>query len=112
MSIEEVVLERLEAVYHQSLGQVVAMSREILKCAEMDDWQHLISLEDERNHLLTEFFQKPVDESEADDVAASIRLIQVLDKKTIQYAESEYKTVSSELKKLNKGRRVSNAYLK
>ncbi len=111
MSSNDVVLERPETVCHQRLSQIVAMSREMLKCAQMDDWQQLILLESERGHLLTEFFHTAVNEEESADVASSIKLIQALDKKTMRYVKSEYESVSDELKKLNKGRRVSNAYL-
>lgn len=106
MNSDDVVLE-----CHLQLDQIVAMSREMLQCAQADDWQPLILLESERSHLLTEFFRAPINEDESNDVASSIKLIQALDKKTMLYVKGEYKSVSDELKKLNKGRRANNAYL-
>ncbi len=87
------------------------ISRKMLTCTQKEEWEQLVLLESERCHLLDAFFQVPVDESESNNVALAIRLIQTLDKKTMQHVKVEHKTVSDELKKLNKGRRVNNAYL-
>ncbi len=111
MNSDELVLERPEAVCLQRLNQAVAISRKMLKCAQMEEWQKLILLESERSQLLSEFFRESVNESESTDVAFAIQLIKSLDKKTMQHVRVEHESVSNELKKLNKGRRVSHAYL-
>ncbi len=108
---DNVMPRQQKTVQFQQLGKVVATSRKMLEYAQADDWNSLVLLEKERSHLLSEFFQKPANESESNDIASAILLIQSLDKKTMEYVKSEHKTVSEELKKLNKGRRVNKAYL-
>ncbi len=108
---DNVVSRQKKTVRLQQLGKIVATSRKMLKCAQADDWDSLVLLEKDRSHLLSEFFQKPAGESESNDIASAILLIQSLDKKTMGHVKSEHKTVSEELKKLNKGRRVNKAYL-
>ncbi len=111
MNRDKVTLEQQKTARLQQLGEIVAISQKILKCAQTDDWEPLVLLESERSHLLSEFFQGAVDESESNDIASAILLIQSLDKKTMECVKAEHKTVAEELKKLNQGRRVNNAYL-
>ncbi len=111
MDIDDTAPVKPGAICCSQLERIISMSREMLDCARRDEWQRLIEIESERTHLLYEFFQTDITAYDSDGLSTSIRMIQKLDKETMQYIQAEYESVSDELKKLNKGRRVSSAYL-
>jgi len=95
----------------QQKWQNILQITEQLQALSVDEnWSAMTELETERQAKLEDFFSVPVSESEAEEVGQGIRHILASDKQLIQKGQIEQKKMSTEVQKINIGKRAIKAY--
>lgn len=90
---------------------ILKLSRRMLEDAGKGDWDRTAQLQAQRQQLMNDYFVTPVPEAEAGVVASGIREMLDIDRKLIEHSKQAMNGLSSDLKKINKGKHASRAYV-
>jgi hypothetical protein len=94
----------------EQLPQALHLSLEMLRNAISHNWDMVISLESNRNELISDFFSTSVSADEASIVADYIRKILDVDKQLIELGDNECKLLKGNLQKVTHGKRALKVY--
>lgn len=94
----------------KSLENWVALSREMLKLAQADEWAELAKRESVRQQQVRAFFQNPISPDDADRVRASIEQVLAMDVSVHQLAERARSAAARSVVEQRRGSQAIKAY--
>lgn len=94
----------------QQLECLLELSARMLDNAQSSDWATVMTLEMERQRLLTEFFSVVPEPAESSAIADTLGQMQTLNAKVVALGEKTQQQVATELCGLETGRKVTQAY--
>jgi len=94
----------------QDLQQLISLSRTMQEKARDESWDEVFVLEAERSELIRLFFLEPVQQADADAVAAGIRSIMEIDQDTMALGALKRFGLAQTLQTLDQGKKAVKAY--
>ena len=94
----------------QQLECLLELSARMLGNAQSSDWTTVMTLEMERQRLLTEFFSVAPEPVESTSIAETLGQMQTLNAEVMALGERTQQQVATELCGLETGRKVTQAY--
>ena len=94
----------------QDLQQLISLSRTMQEKALDESWDDVFVLETERSELIRLFFLEPVQQADADAVAAGIRSIMEIDQDTMALGALKRFELAQTLQTLDHGKKAVKAY--
>lgn len=94
----------------ESIQQLILLSQNILTKAKNQDWEEVITLEQERNQLFKDFFLEPVQLADVAMVAAGIEEIMSIDRDIMDLGIMKKLDLADVLHTLDQGKKAVKAY--
>ena len=94
----------------QDLQQLISLSRTMQEKARDESWDDVFVLAAERSELIRLFFLEPVQQADADAVAAGIRSIMEIDQDTMALGALKRFELAQTLQTLDQGKKAVKAY--
>lgn len=94
----------------QNLQQLIALSRSMLKKAREGSWDEVFVLEAERRELIRLYFLEPVQQADADAVAAGIQAMIAIDRDTMALGALNRFDLAQTLQTMDQGKKAVKAY--
>ena len=95
----------------QQLTAILEHTRLMLDACKQEQWESLVSMEDDRRKMLEAFFVPKPEQQESEAVASAIRQIQELDEELIKRCTEARQTCLKKLTNIDAGKRASAAYV-
>ncbi len=92
------------------LSRLLELSEQILRCAELKEWERVMEKQRQRHTLLRSFFRQDLAEHEAPRVEDAIREIMALDRKATALAEAGKLEILRKMRNLSAGQLAIDAY--
>lgn len=90
------------------IDEALEMSAAMLRLAESGDWEGVTRLTQDRQSALADLFSSASEPP--DQLAGCIKGIQEIDRRILEYAAAQRRSLGERLSTLEKGRRVHAAY--
>ena len=94
----------------QDLQQLLSLSRAMLEKAREESWDEVFVLETERNELIRLFFSEPVQQADAEAVAAGIQAIMAIDRDIMALGALKRLDLAQTLQAMEQGKKAVKAY--
>jgi len=94
----------------QDLQQLISLSRTMLEKAREESWDDVFVLEAERSELLGLFFLEPVQQADADAVAAGIQSMLAINRDTMALGALKKFDLAQTLQTMDQGKKAVKAY--
>jgi hypothetical protein len=94
----------------QDLQQLISLSRIMLEKAREESWDDVFALEAERSELIRLFFLEPVQQADADAVAAGIQEIMTIDRDIMALGALKRLDLAQTLQTMDQGKKAVKAY--
>jgi hypothetical protein len=94
----------------EDLQQLISLSRLMLEKALEESWDDVLALEEERSELIRLFFLEPVQQKDADAVAAGIQAIMAIDRDIMALGSLKRLDLAQILKTMEQGKKAVKAY--
>ncbi len=92
------------------MNSLLAISYKMLELAKAENWLEIGELEDQRQTMMFEAFNSPIDPAVASGVAVDIQRILEINSEIEQFASLQRSQVSSQLKELRHGQKATSIY--
>lgn len=92
------------------LKTVLSLSKKMLVNAEAERWEDVISLQQERNNILSEFFKAPFTDEDKLNNKDNLCEILSINNKLETITTEERKIIKDEVRSVSKGRRAIKMY--
>ena len=94
----------------RQMQDIRSMSEQMLRLARDHAWDSLAELEPRRRSLIMQFFETPVSEEDAAEIAATIQDVLDIDREIIERGRKGREGIQQELARIRQGKRVVHAY--
>lgn len=94
----------------EDLQQLISLSRIMLEKAREESWDDVFALEEERSELIRLFFLEPVQQGDADAVAAGIQAIMAIDRNIMALGSLKRLDLAQILQTMEQGKKAVKAY--
>jgi hypothetical protein len=94
----------------EDLQQLLELSKTMLTQAQDGLWDEVILLETQRQDLIKRFFAEPVQQAQAEAVAAGIKTLLAIDEKITELAELKRFDILQVLQTMEQGKKAVKAY--
>ncbi|MCK5093040.1 MAG: flagellar protein FliT [Gammaproteobacteria bacterium] len=96
---------------NQQLNSILEHTRKMLDACGQEQWESLVSMEDDRRKMVEAFFVPAPEQQESEAVASAIRQMQELDKELIKQCTEARQACLQKLTNIDVGKKVSAAYV-
>jgi hypothetical protein len=94
----------------QDLQQLISLSRTMLEKAREESWDEVSVLEAERSELIRLFFLEPVQQTDAEAIAAGIQSMMAIDRDIMALGALTRLDLAQILKNMDQGKKAVKAY--
>ena len=100
----------LEPRRQQQWSRILDISRQLHTLADAEEWQKLVDMEADRRVLLQAFFDAPVSQQEAPDIARGIQQMLSDDRALVQRGREAQQALMNAMQTVRSGRKALAAY--
>lgn len=94
----------------QQLGEIIALSQDMLELARDNAWERVAELEAQRRTLVMQCFHAPTEKQDSDIVAAVIREILSINQQLTDTGKAHQQYLGNQLRTNQVGRTAQQAY--
>ena len=95
----------------QQLTTILEHTRKMLDTCEQEQWESLVSMEDDRRKMIEDFFVPAPEQQESEAVASAIRQMQELDEELIRRCTEARQVCLRKVTNIEASKRASAAYV-